>query len=267
MHRFALILAVAALAGAQSENPFHRPPAGVDEALRARVKEFFGYHVTGEFRKAEAMVAEDTKDYFYTHNKPKYLGIEISKIDYSDDFQRATVLVLCEQYVKMPGFLDKPIKIPTPSAWKLENGIWVWWVDPASLGRSPFGQMHEGPKPGQSPGAPGAAPITRETAPTSVDFLFKQVKLDRNQVTLKPGESATINISNNAPGAMTVSSRSKLTGIEYSFDKPTLQQGEKATMTIKAVAGAKSATLDLEVNPIAQILPVQITIQAPPPQK
>src|SRR5215475_5648840 len=99
MHRFTLLTMFAAVALAQSQDPFNRPPADVDEALRARIKLFYQYHVTGDaqaYRKAEALVAEDTKDYFYTHNKPKYISFEISRIDYSDHFTKAKATVLCE---------------------------------------------------------------------------------------------------------------------------------------------------------------------------
>src|SRR5258705_10706026 len=118
MHRFAMVPLVAAFAFAQPNEPFKpRPPAEVDAALRARVQEFFDLHVKGTFRKAEELVAEDTKDFFYTHNKPKYLSCEVSKIDYSENFTKANAVVLCEQYILMPGFTERPLKVPTPSTW------------------------------------------------------------------------------------------------------------------------------------------------------
>src|ERR1700730_11464976 len=81
---------------------FNKPPADVDLALRARISEFYEYHVKGEFHKAEGLVAEDTKEYFYDHDKPKYLSFEISKIDYSDGFTKAKAIILCEQFVMAP---------------------------------------------------------------------------------------------------------------------------------------------------------------------
>src|SRR5690349_19556011 len=64
MLRFALPTLLAAVAFAQNPaDPFNRPPAGVDQALRARIHEFFQYHVTQEFRKAEKVVAEDSQDF------------------------------------------------------------------------------------------------------------------------------------------------------------------------------------------------------------
>jgi hypothetical protein len=259
MQRFALITAFAAVALAQSDNPFNRPPADVDKALRARIQEFFGYHVTGDYRKAEALVAEDTKDYFYTHNKPKYMSIEIGKIVYSENFTKATAIVLCEQVFLAPGFMDKPVKVPTPSSWKLEDGKWMWWVDPEKLGQSPFGKMKAGPD-----GAPsgGPAPPTMATIPTSPDFLFTQVKLDKNQVELKPGVSETVTITNGAPGAMTLLIRTPIPGIATRLDKSALQSGEKAVLTMTANAAAVSGSLEVQVEPIGQVLPIQVSVKA-----
>src|SRR6266545_4652975 len=112
MHRFTLLAVFAAVAFAQGvlaqgNDPFQpKPPAEVDQALRARVQEFFDLHVKGQYRQAEELVAEDTKDYFYTHDKPKYLSCEISKIDYTDKFTKASAVVTCSRYVMMPGFSD-----------------------------------------------------------------------------------------------------------------------------------------------------------------
>ena len=56
MRRLALFVLFAALAFGQSNDPFKpKPPADVDAALRARVQEFFGLHVKGQFRKAEEL--------------------------------------------------------------------------------------------------------------------------------------------------------------------------------------------------------------------
>ena len=92
-------------------------------------------------------------------------------------------------------------------------------------------------------------------------FLFTQVKLDKRELTLKPGESATVTVSNGAPGLMTLVIPSRLTGIEATLDKTSLQSGEKATLTVKAGENAKTGVLNLQVDPIGQILPVQIVVK------
>src|SRR5437867_11092042 len=94
--RFAILALFAGVVCAQNPSDlFNKPPAKVDKALRARIAEFYTDHVKQEFRKAEGLVADDTKNFFYSQNKPAYLSFEISRIDYSENFSRAKATVLC----------------------------------------------------------------------------------------------------------------------------------------------------------------------------
>src|SRR5438477_8693919 len=125
MHRIALFAVLApALFAQNAAKPAPKPPAAVDQALRARITEFFHYHVTEEYRKAEKLVSEDSQDFFYAHNKPHYLNFEIVSIDYLDHFTKAKVAAMCEQYFHGLGFEGRPLKAPSTSTWKLENGKW-----------------------------------------------------------------------------------------------------------------------------------------------
>src|SRR5580658_230886 len=118
MHRTLILASLAAAAFAQNPTDlFNRAPPDVDKALRARITEFFHYHVTGEHRKAEELVAEDTKDYFYANNKPRYLNFEIGKIDYSSGYTKAKALVIVKMPIMLPGFNGKVMDIPSPSYW------------------------------------------------------------------------------------------------------------------------------------------------------
>lgn len=257
MHRFALFALFAAFAFAQPNDPFKpKPPAEVDAALRARVQEFFDLHVNGQFRKAEELVAEDTKDFFYSHNKPKYLSCELSKIDYSENFTKANATMVCEQYILMPGFADHPMKVPTPSTWKVENGKWYWYVDQDALRNTPWGRMTPGALPEK--GAP--IPPSLASIPTSTDFVFKQIQLDKNAVHLKPGEPAEVTISNSAPGPMALSLSPSLPGIAANLDQPTVPARGKAVLTLRAAKGAKSGVLNVQVEQTLQVFPIQITI-------
>src|SRR5258706_6272045 len=141
MFRFALqALFATALLAQNPDNPFERPPAGVDEALRARMSQFYQLHVTGEYRKAESLVSEETKDWFYEHNKPKYLSFEIRSIMYSENFTKAKATVICEQIIPLPGFAGKPMKVPGASDWKLVDGQWYWYVPLEAMRSFPFGK-------------------------------------------------------------------------------------------------------------------------------
>lgn len=248
---------MAAVLSAQDPSElFHKPPADVDKALRARISEFFELHVKGDFRHAEALVAEDTKDFFYDNNKPRYLGFEISKIKYNDDFTKAQVTVMCEQYIRFPGFPNTPMKVPTPSTWKIENGQWMWYVDQSQLNMSPMGiKMTPGPP---SKSGPPAASVSIPT----LEQFYASFKADRDSVTLTPGGDAEqILISNGSPGSMSVYITAELPGIDAKFEHTTVQSGDKAVLRLRAAPGAKSGTLQVRVDPLGKLIPIQISIK------
>ena len=257
MRRLTAILLFAGVVFAQGNDPFKpKPPAEVDQALRARIQEFFDLHIKGQYRKAEELVAEDTKDYFYTRDKPKYLSCEISKIDYQENFTKAVAVVTCERYIMMPGFSDRPMKVPGTNTFKLENGKWVWYVDQDALLNTPFGRM----KPGAFPNSGGTPPPSLKNIPTSGDFLMRQVKMEPQSVQLKVGATAEVAITNGAPGQIDLVVNGALPGIEAKFDQSNVKSGGKATLTLRAVKGAKSGDLTVAVEPTTQVLTVQVKI-------
>jgi hypothetical protein len=257
MIRFFVLAMFAAASFAQNANElFNKPPADVDKALRARIAEFYELHVKGEFRKVEALVADDTKDLYYNSNKTKYLSFEIGRIDYSDNFTRAKAMVLCEQYILLPGFAGRPEKVPTPSTWKLLDGTWYWYVDPESLRMTPFGRMTPGPYPTTAPKK--SIPPIPDTIP---DSIFKQAKADKESVSLKAGESGQVTITNNAPGVMNLSLVGSVAGVDVKLDRTVLKAGEKAVLTLRAGDDAKPGVLSIQVEQTNEIIPIQVTIQ------
>jgi hypothetical protein len=260
MYRVALLgLMLAAGSADAQENPFLKAPAEVDNALRARIWEFFDLHVKGQFRKAEELVAEDTKDFFYTHNKPQYVGFEITKIEYSDHFTKAKATVLCEQYVVIPGFTDKPMKVPTPSTWKLENGNWYWYVDPEALRMTPWGKMTAGPA---LPGAkPSPAVSTAMLDNVTVDMVLKQVKVDKDTLDLVAGTIGQVKIVNTAPGNLEIMVRSAPEGIEAKLEKGNLATNEKTVLNLRAGRNASGGEVTLQVEPTGQLIPIKIAIK------
>ena len=256
MLRFTLLAVFAVGSFAQNAgDAFNKPPADVDEALRARITEFFDLHVKGEFRKAEALVAEDTQDLYYSSSKTKYVSFEIGRIDYSENFTRAKATVLCEQYIMLPGFLGKPMKIPIPSTWKLVDGTWYWYVDPESLRMTPFGKMNPGT-------ARESAPKTIPAIPTTVpDYIYEQVKADKASVSLKVGESEQVTVTNSAPGTMNISVTGSLPGVEVKLDRTVLNTGEKAVLTFQASNEAQSGVLSIQVEQTNQVIPIQVAIK------
>jgi len=232
---------------------FNKPPADVDQALRARMSEFYQDHVDGKFRQAEALVAEDTKDHYYMANKPQYLGFEIQSIAYSDGYTHAKAIVLCEQYVPFPGFQGKSFKIPTPSYWKVVDGQWYWYIDKDQLYQTPFGKMTPGP--GRSSGQ-----LVLPNPEDVLKTLSQQVKADKQAVNLKPGGSDQVAITNSGPGVMSLSLNS-IPGVQVTPDHADLKTGETATLTVRAGSDAKPGVINVRVEPINQVIPIQVAIQ------
>jgi hypothetical protein len=254
MLRLSLLALLAALSFAQDASEvFNKPPARVDRALRQRIDEFYLYHVKQQFRKADGLVARDTKEYFYSHNKPPYLSCETGKIEYSDNFKRAKATVICAQYVMVPGFAEKPLKVPFGSTWKVERGKWYWYVDQEALKNTPFGKG--------TPGARGAGGGLPAAMPDNADFVMSLVKADRGSVSLKPGQSERVTIRNGAPGIMDISLAGTIPGVEAKLDHATLKVGDQAVLTLQAGDGAKSGLVHVRVEQTGQMIPIRVSVQ------
>ena len=101
---------------AANENPFREAPPEVEEALRGRVTEFYTLFQQRKYRKAEALVAEDSRDFFYESSKKPILGFEISSIEFDQGFHKAKVLVSVMTMMPMMG--PKPLALPLGGTWK-----------------------------------------------------------------------------------------------------------------------------------------------------
>jgi hypothetical protein len=103
------------------------PPPEVDRALRARVNQFFQYHVNGEFEKAYDMVAADTRKYYFGAQKIQFKSFKIDSVSYSDNFTKALVTLTAERMMRMQlGFPETLVNVPMSTNWQVEEGKWVW---------------------------------------------------------------------------------------------------------------------------------------------
>ena len=260
MFRFASLALFAAIAFGQP-GPFDpKPPADVEAALKARVKEFFDYQVIGTPRKAEVLVSEESKDLYYNDPKPKFFSCVFSRVDYTEHFTKAKVLMVCERNVMIPGAASLVAKVPTPSNWRIENGTWMYYIDPETMYPSPFGgPFKAGPMPaGQPGGAPAGPPIPSIESMTQ--NALDKVKLDKKAVVLKVGESTDIAITNAAPGPMKLLLPQNRNGIEFKLEKETVESGATVVLHLRAGESAASGLVNLEVEQTGQQLPLQITI-------
>jgi hypothetical protein len=259
MYRTCLFLLLASCLSAQEPaDLFHKAPPAVDEALRTRISKFFQLHVDGKFRQAEAMVAEDSKDFFYSSNKPKYMGYEIKNIAYNDDFTKAKAVVVAQMVIMAPGFLDKPVGVPIPSRWKVENGDWYWYIDQDELNQTPFGKMKAGTASNSGGGLP-AMPSPEETA-----RILAGVKADHEELELKAKEPGSVEftITNTLPGHVTLAlDELQFDGFTAKLDATDLGAGEQAHVTVDWKPGihlARALEVRVRVQPTNQLLRLRV---------
>jgi hypothetical protein len=260
MKAYLAVFALATAAWPQTGGTAAQPPAEVDKALRERVAQFYQDHVNGKYRDAEELVAPDTKDYYYASGKPQYLSFEISRITYSDNFTRATVVTVCKEQVLAPGFAGLSLPMPVTSDWKLEEGKWYWWVDQESPQDTPFGKM----APLSLGLGPEVPPELPATFPTTPDFALNKIKPDKQSLALKPGGSGEVTFTNTAQGAMSVVVRDTPGGLEVTPARADLPESGKATFAIKVLPDARSAqsaTLTFQVQPTGEIIELKIGIE------
>src|ERR1700741_2577386 len=89
---------IACVFASGQDNPdlFEKAPPPIDEALRARVAQFYHAYTTGKFREAYPLVAEDAQDAFLGSSKDSLKSCETLRIKYSDNFSKADVVEACK---------------------------------------------------------------------------------------------------------------------------------------------------------------------------
>ena len=262
MFRPCLILLCGGILLAQTPaDLFQKAPPAVDEALRARITKFYQLHVDQKFRQAEAMVAEECKDFFYSVNKPNYLSFEIRDIIWSDNFTKAKATVLAQMRVMLPGFADKPMPVPFPSMWKLVNNEWYWYVNLDEVHQTPFGKMKSGTS--------GGGGITRPAMPSADEMAkaLQQVKVDKPVMELKAGaaSSGEFVITNEMPGAVKLFMEplpAKVPGFQATLGKSELKAGEKSSVKVEWMPGSRPApgavSVTVWVQPTNQSIPLRV---------
>jgi hypothetical protein len=260
---FPFLLLISGLWAQTEGNLLDKAPPEVDAALRERITRFYQAHVDRKLiRQADQFVAEDTKDFFFESNKPSYLEFQIDKITYSDDFTKAKAIVKCKMVVNIPGFPNTPMTVPAPSTWKIENGLWYWYVDQKLGYNTPFGRM----KPAEGAATGGGLP-SMASAP-DIQSLWKSVQADKSSVELSAGKesSGEVTISSKMPGAVTLRlDYSKTPGLEVALDRTELKSGEQAKMSLRFQPQKKPTARTVEVRvmvePTNQLIPIAVTIQ------
>lgn len=268
--RFLLLYGCLAFAGTvfAQDDPLKRleaaPPA-IDSALRERVQSFYQAFVDAKFRRADEVVHEDSKDFFFTARKQQYKAFSITSITYRNNFQEAEVMTLVDADMPTPMTGPMPMKLPMTTQWKMDQGKWWWYVKEEVI-NTPFGQYKRDPN----------APVTQKP-PTEGERLnpfaqAAQMKVQPSPVILEQGNSwkAVAKLANTLSGsvALEMELAPEVRGLDARLSKSSLGAGEATEITVEyqpaTGEAAKSATLHVVVKPLGRKIPVQVEIRGRP---
>jgi hypothetical protein len=262
---FVCVLLAPAWGQQQPADLFTKAPPAIDEALRDRISKYFQFQVDGKPRQAEQYVAEDSKDYYYGMQKPRYLSFEIRSISYSDEFTKAKAMVAVEMMVNIPQFQNQRMKIPFMTLWKVADGQWFWYVQPEASYNTPFGNMNPGAS--KSDAAPAGGPPDMSKSPDILS-LWKQVTADKQGVQLKAHEASSerVTISSQLAGVVSLQFQApEVPGLQVKLDRTELKAGEKAVLSFdfkpEEQAPRSPLTINILVQPINSVISVRVVFQ------
>jgi hypothetical protein len=247
------------------------PPPEVDAALRARVSEFMGYHVTGEFMKAFALVAENTREYYFGVGKNQYISFQVGKIEYSDNFTEAVVDVEGKKKIRLSAEFPETVVVqPMRLNWKIENGKWVWYVKPTIDCPTPMSCDPKG-KPWvqqQTEAANNAIPLPKLDQKTMDDQAKKILtasQIDKPNVAMTAGVASTEKVvfHNGAPGAVKVYVQApSVEGFTATIEKNDVGANQDVGITLHWEPGKAKPPLGLivtvDVEPFGQVFPITV---------
>ena len=260
----AAVLLIPGLIWAQASPPA-LPAADVEQALRARAGEFLQYQLDGNPRKAYDLVAEDTKDYYFTAPRNKILAFKIDSIEYSKESTEAAVSYTVRQKWNIAG---REIEVPQAltDTWKLEGGKWMWFHKPDDAVRMSMGTgpaKLPGVDTAAAPSAAGAPVLPKDTSPETVRTAAMAAlrgnaaadgkpPLDKAAVEFTAGADSVVHLvfHNSRPGQV------KLT-TQMMVENPSITLSPKEVF----VAYNSDASVTIEYQPHEQTAPAATAIR------
>jgi hypothetical protein len=284
--RITTILLLAAPLLSFAQTPPASPSTEVDNALRSRVTAFLQYEKEGNFRKAYDLVAEDSKDYYFSVSKQKGLPFTVDDVQYTDDFSKATVKAIVKQQMGLAG---QQVQVPSvlTTRWKLEKGEWVWYHDPSKdvlltiVGALPTGGVTAGITPPAGTSQPAnSSPLPKDLSPEAAAEaaakLAPKATIDKSAITFSLGKEATdvITFRNQNMGQVRV-----YVGVTGATDSVTVEPVDtlltaKAELPVKVsykptADAPRQTAVEFTIEPFGSVyrVPVQFVRQDSAPQK
>lgn len=263
---------VAAGLRAQTQTSPLPAPASAEEALRARVKQFYSLQLENKFRAAEACVCDDTKDYYYDLPKKAPRSFEISKIEFEKTQLEAKVItVMSGEIATISGAI--PVSLPVPTQWKLENSQWCLFVpvERQKVIQTPFGEIKAGAA--QTNSGPGTA-SPPSFNPVRVEDVQNSVEANAETVVFEAAKAAAaeIELTNSLAGKVQIEPPKSLPpGLKIKIDRTRLDTKEKAKVRFEYTPPpgppAPTYILRFEIEPTRQVIPIQVRFERPPVEK
>jgi hypothetical protein len=276
--RLGLFLVACSLMWGQDPSElFDKAPPSIDEALRARIDQFYRAYMAGKFRDAYPLVAEDSQDAFLESSKDTFKDCKTLKIQYSENFTRASVLETCKGEWRWHG-QTIPTQIPLSTNWKLMDSQWFWTYVKPTYAANPFSPTGFVRIPDEKEiAAGGPRPALPQIPTDSAAFMrgiLAKVKIDKTSITLSSSQSShqEVHVRNEMPGTISLSvdllpqpgltitpaktqldaNEETIVSFDYRVDDALIACGECA----KRVNG--TATANLRIQPTNQVFPISI---------
>jgi hypothetical protein len=249
-----------------------------DQALRARVSEFLQDHVDGNFRKAYEMVADDTKDQYFSVGKVKLLGFKVGDIKFADDFTKATVMMTVSKMFNVQG-QDIPVQVPSTTTWKIENGKWVWYDD-----------TKHGTLTSLLPGVPDPPPAATvkggdvgdgglpkdfndKALAAAAQSILQEVSVDKKEVTLAADKSSEEQVvfHNGMTGSVQLElSAPEIPGFSVKLAQSLVRAAGDVPMVLRYEPGDQAerrgpVNIRLTVQPLNQVFVIRVNFAAAGP--
>ena len=242
------------------------PPADVDQALRERVSQFMQFSIDRAFSKAYALVADESKDWYLSSGKGQYKKFKIQDIEYSPDFQQATVKTLVTQIFSMQG-REVLSDAPVSDIWKRVDGKWMYFHDPDVV-VTPFGNVRvDHTAPSHATAVPkdlsqeavsrAAGSLTMEATTNKAEVVFVRGVAGSEEITVHNGFTGAIDIICDIVGDYG----------SYAVEpqRSEVQSGKDITLKVsyKPLDRILDTNVRVRVEPFDRILTIPVRLKAP----
>jgi len=242
------------------------PAPELDKALHERAGQFIQYTIDRNYKRAYELVAEETKDWYLSSGKPQYNSFHIEDIEYSKDFQEATVKSKVTRELEMNKQV-RTTEFTISDLWKMEDGKWMWYHDPNVL-MTPFGEIKiDRSKLAANAGpAPIPSDVSPEAAAAAASNLNVQASVSKREVSFAGGKAASDEFvfHNGLKGVVTLVA--DIVGDYRSFSveprRVQLESGKEVTFQVhyQPSENLSPATVRLTLDPFQRELHIPIRV-------